>query len=49
MSFLGHVIFREGVGVDPEKVKAVVEWTRPISDKCQNIHILALNLHLLIS
>ena len=30
MSFLGHVIFG-GVAVDPEKVKAVVEWTRPIS------------------
>ncbi|XP_059431466.1 uncharacterized mitochondrial protein AtMg00860-like [Corylus avellana] len=26
MSFLGHVIFGEGVAVDPEKVKAVVEW-----------------------
>jgi hypothetical protein len=25
------VIFEEGVAVDPEKVKAVVEWTRPIS------------------
>jgi hypothetical protein len=31
VSFLGHVIFGEGVAVDPEKVKAVVEWTRPIS------------------
>ena len=31
MSFLGHVISREGVAVDPKKVKAVVEWTRPIS------------------
>jgi hypothetical protein len=31
MSFLGHVIFGEGVAVDPEKVKAVVEWTRPTS------------------
>ena len=31
MSFLGHVISREGVVVDPEKVKAVVEWTRPSS------------------
>jgi hypothetical protein len=25
------VIFGEGVAVDPEKVKAVVEWTRPTS------------------
>ena len=31
MSFLGHMIFGEGVVVDSEKVKAVVEWTRPIS------------------
>ena len=31
MSFLGHVIFGEGVAVDLEKVKAVVDWTRPTS------------------
>jgi hypothetical protein len=31
MSFLGQVIFGEGVAVDLEKVKAVVEWTRPTS------------------
>ena len=31
VSFLGHVIFGEGVAVDLEKVKVVVEWTRPIS------------------
>jgi hypothetical protein len=31
MSLLGHVISEEGVAVDLEKVKAVVEWTRPIS------------------
>jgi hypothetical protein len=30
VSFLGHMISGEGVVVDPEKVKAVVEWTRPI-------------------
>jgi hypothetical protein len=30
VSFLGHVIFG-GVVVDPEKVKAVVEWTSPTS------------------
>ena len=29
MSFLGHVLSSEGVAVDPEKVKVVVEWTRP--------------------
>ena len=31
VSFLGHVIFGEGVVVDPKTVKVVVEWTRPIS------------------
>jgi hypothetical protein len=31
MSFLEHVISGKGVAVDPEKVKAVVEWTRPTS------------------
>jgi hypothetical protein len=27
VSFLGHVISGEGIAVDPEKVKPVVEWT----------------------
>ena len=31
MSFLGHMIFSEGVAVDLEKVEVVVEWTRPTS------------------
>jgi hypothetical protein len=31
MSFLGYVISGKGVVVDPEKVKAIVEWTRPTS------------------
>jgi hypothetical protein len=31
VSFLGHVISGKGVVVDPEKVKVVVEWTRPTS------------------
>jgi hypothetical protein len=31
VTFLGHVISGEGVTVNPEKVKAVVEWTRPTS------------------
>jgi hypothetical protein len=34
MSFLEQVISGEGVAVDPEKVKAVLEWTRPTSDEC---------------
>lgn len=29
VSFLGHVIFGERVSIDLEKVKAVVDWTRP--------------------
>jgi hypothetical protein len=31
VSFLRHVILGEGVAVDLEKVKAMVEWTRPTS------------------
>jgi hypothetical protein len=31
VSFLGHMIYGEGVAVDPKKVKVVVEWTRPTS------------------
>ena len=31
VSFLGHMISGEGIVVDPEKVKAIVEWTRPTS------------------
>jgi hypothetical protein len=29
VSFLGHVLTAEGVEVDPEKVKAVVDWKQP--------------------
>jgi hypothetical protein len=31
MSFLKHVISSKRVAVDPEKEKAMVEWTRPTS------------------
>jgi hypothetical protein len=31
VSFFGHIISGKGVAIDPEKVKAVVEWTRPTS------------------
>jgi hypothetical protein len=31
VSFLRHVISGKGVVVDPEKMKVVVEWTRPTS------------------
>ena len=27
--FLGHVISKEGISVDPAKVTAVVDWPRP--------------------
>jgi hypothetical protein len=29
VSFLGHVISKDGISVDPMKIKAVVEWERP--------------------
>ncbi|XP_073063931.1 uncharacterized mitochondrial protein AtMg00860-like [Primulina eburnea] len=29
VSFLGHVISREGVSVDPRKVEVITEWPRP--------------------
>ena len=31
MSFLGHIISKDGIAVDPEKIKAVVEWPAPKS------------------
>jgi hypothetical protein len=31
VAFLGHVISKEGVSVDPSKVEAVVNWARPTS------------------
>jgi len=27
--FLGHVVTKEGIKVDPRKVKAITEWSRP--------------------
>ena len=27
--YLGHIIFDEGISVDPEKVKAIMEWPMP--------------------
>ena len=29
MTFLGHVISKDGIMVDPKKVEAVVVWSRP--------------------
>ena len=31
VSFLGHIVSRDGIAVDPEKIKAVVEWPTPKS------------------
>jgi len=33
VSFLGHVVNKNGLAVDPAKVKAVVEWERPTNDR----------------
>ena len=29
VQFLGHVINKDGISVDPKKVKAVMQWNRP--------------------
>ena len=29
VTYLGHVIFGKGIAVNPEKVKAVLDWTPP--------------------
>jgi len=29
MGFVGHVVSREGISVDPEMVKVVVDWPMP--------------------
>jgi len=31
VQFLGHVISHEGIGTDPEKIRAVMEWPTPTS------------------
>jgi hypothetical protein len=42
VAFLGHVISKEGILVDPSKVEAVVNWARPISvQKIRNFSGLA--------
>ena len=33
VAFLGHVITKEGISVDPKKVEAIVEWNRPTTVK----------------
>jgi hypothetical protein len=29
IQYLGHVIFEEGIAVDPEKIRAIMEWPIP--------------------
>ena len=29
VAFLGHIVNQEGISVDPEKIKATIEWQRP--------------------
>ena len=29
INYLGHVVSKEGVSTDPEKIKAVTEWSQP--------------------
>ena len=29
MAFLGHVVFKDDIQVDPKKIEAITEWQRP--------------------
>lgn len=31
MSFLGHVVTKEGLSVDPSKVEVIVNWPKPFN------------------
>ena len=31
IAFLGHIIFKDGLSVDPSKIEAVASWKRPSS------------------
>ena len=31
VAFLGHVVTKDGIQVDPQKIEAVSEWPRPTS------------------
>ena len=33
MEYLGHIVFHEGVKVDPNKIKAIKEWKVPTTIK----------------
>jgi hypothetical protein len=34
VEYLGHIVGREGVKVDPKKIQAMQEWPRPMTLKC---------------
>ena len=29
VAFLGHIVNRDGISIDPEKIRAMLEWPRP--------------------
>ena len=29
VAFLGHIVNRDGISIDPEKIRAVLEWPQP--------------------
>ena len=31
VAFLGHVVSKDGIQVDPKKIEAVADWPRPIT------------------
>ena len=31
MAFLGHVVSKDDIQVDPRKIEAVIEWLRPLT------------------
>ena len=31
MAFLGHVVSKDGIQVDPKKIEAIIDWPRPMT------------------
>src|SRR5438445_4566422 len=42
---LGYIIGRDGLRMDPQKVKAIVQWTKPIDGKGMQRFLGAANYH----